>query len=127
METPPAWETLEIELRTGEYTNDVQELTSFEVLNSVYVFDPPAYPEYGGYGTGYVRGEVKNTGNVDSDFVVVIATFFDAGGKVIGRGLTIVDVDVLAAGASAPFEVIYLDANADQVVSYELIVHGNPK
>ena len=79
------------------------------------------------YGTGYVRGEVKNTGNVDSDFVVVIATFFDATGKVIGRGLTIVDVDVLAAGASAPFEVIYLDANADQVVSYELIVHGEPK
>ena len=43
METPPAWETFEIELRTSEYTYDVQELTSFEVLNSVYVFEPPAY------------------------------------------------------------------------------------
>jgi hypothetical protein len=56
-----------------------------------------------------IVGEVVNTGSDNTEFVKVIATFYDEGGTVIETDYTYTDPSDLAAGQLAPFEITLAD------------------
>jgi len=71
---------------------------------------------YSSYYTGgyfYVVGEVQNTGNQNAEFVKIVATFYDAGGSIIGTSFTYTDIDTLLPIQKSPFE---LSSYPDQII-----------
>jgi hypothetical protein len=73
-----------------------------------------------------VVGEVKNTGTQAATYVEVIATFYDATGEVVATDFTYADPYDLAAGQTAPFEVLELDdTQVAKISSYELQVQSS--
>jgi len=85
---------------------------NFEFLNtSSYIDDHDYY---------HVKGEIKNTGTQDIDFVGVILTCYNAEGKVISASGTCLLVD-LKAGTTAPFDTQALPSEiSSKIASYSL-------
>lgn len=76
-------------------------------------------------GARHVVGEVKNTGTQEATYVQVVATFYDASGKVVAAEFTYTDPSTLVAGQTAPFEVIVLSATqSTKIATYELQVQS---
>jgi len=76
---------------------------------------------------GYYRvvGEVKNTGTQAATFVMVVGAFYDSTGGVIAAEFTFTNPSDLAAGQTAPFEIIVLnETQSDKISSYGLQVQS---
>jgi len=73
---------------------------------------------------GYYRvsGEVENAGNGAVKDVWITATFYDAGGNMIGTANEHAYLKVLLPGRKSPFEVLLTTAAASQVHHYSLSV-----
>lgn len=73
---------------------------------------------------GYYRvsGEVKNVGNSAVKDAWITATFYDAGGNIIGTAYEHAYLKVLLPGRKSPFEVLLTTAAASQVHHYSLSV-----
>jgi hypothetical protein len=73
-----------------------------------------------------IVGEVVNTGSDNTEFVKVVATFYDEGGTVIETDYTYTDPSDLAAGQLAPFEITLADEDiAENVESVKLTTESN--
>lgn len=57
------------------------------------------------YGYFTLRGEIKNSGEIDVTFVEVIATFYDEKGTVVGSSFTFTNPEDIGSGKAAPFEM----------------------
>jgi len=74
-------------------------------------------------GYFHVVGEVKNTGDVHTQFNKIIGTFYDSGGEVVATQLTFTIISVLAPGQKSPFDLLLFDiAQSAKVSSYKLFV-----
>ncbi|MDM8529847.1 FxLYD domain-containing protein [Anaerolineales bacterium HSG25] len=77
-------------------------------------------------GRHHIVGEIRNNSDVPSDFVEVIAQYYD-GDELKGANLTFTDPDFIAPGQTVPFDIVILRrehwANNHD---YELIVKGYP-
>jgi hypothetical protein len=62
------------------------------------------------FGSGenelHVIGEIMNNSSMMIGPVKVIATFYDAAGQIVGSEFTYADINRLAPGQKAPFEII---------------------
>ena len=73
------------------------------------------------FGWYQIVGEVVNGGSEPTEFVKVVATFYDEAGQVINTDFTYTDPSDLAAGQSAPFEVTVTDEDvSDDIESVKL-------
>ena len=73
------------------------------------------------FGWYQIVGEVRNGGSEATEFVKVVATFYDETGQVINTDFTYTDPSDLAAGQSAPFEVTVTDEDiSDDIESVKL-------
>lgn len=74
----------------------------------------------------HVTGEIKNTGNTTANEVIVIATFYDSTGTVVGRNWEYAEPENLASGQTGTFDLtlIYADQVA-QVASYSLTAESS--
>lgn len=70
----------------------------------------------------YVFGEIRNNSGGPVEFVKIVVTMFDGGGRVVGVDTGYTDLDDLAAGQTSPFEVL-VDRWVN-VARYELAVQG---
>lgn len=78
------------------------------------------------FGWYEIVGEVVNGGSEATEFVKVVATFYDEAGQVIGTDFTYTDPSDLAAGRSAPFEITESDEDiSDDIESVELAAQSN--
>ena len=57
------------------------------------------------FGWYEIVGEAINGGSDSTEFVKVVATFYDEAGRLIDTTFTYTDPSDLAAGQSAPFEI----------------------
>jgi len=57
-------------------------------------------------GWGHLAGEIVNAGNAAADMVIVVGTFYDGGGKVVGTSFTFSEIAPLGTGDSSPFTII---------------------
>ncbi|GAB4444428.1 MAG: hypothetical protein Kow0031_26880 [Anaerolineae bacterium] len=77
-------------------------------------------------GWYHIVGEVQNNAGTPMEYVEVIAKLYNAEKEVIGTKLTFTAPDVIAPGASAPFDIIALrQAQWEQIESYSLQVKGD--
>jgi hypothetical protein len=68
-----------------------------------------------------IVGEVVNGGTDDTEFVKVVATFYDETGRVIDTDFTYTDPTDVPAGQSAPFELTVNDEDiSDDIESVKL-------
>jgi hypothetical protein len=75
----------------------------------------------GEFGWYEVVGEVVNGGTDSTEYVKVVATFYDEAGQVINTDFTYTDPSDLAAGQSAPFELSVSDEDiAEEIESVKL-------
>ena len=73
------------------------------------------------FGWYQIVGEVVNGGSEPTEFVKVVATFYDEAGQVINTDFTYTDPSDLTAGQSAPFEVTVTDEDiSDDIESAKL-------
>ena len=85
---------------------------NFEFLNTSSYTDD--------HGYYHLKGEIKNTGSQDIDFVGVVITCYNAEGKVISASGTCLLAD-LKAEKTAPFDTQVLpDQISSEIVSYSL-------
>lgn len=52
----------------------------------------------------HVRGEVKNTGTTQAEYVKLIVTLYNTDGKVVGTDYTYTSLDIVQPGETSPFE-----------------------
>jgi len=93
--------TIEVPARPGP--NDVIIVSNLTIQwppNARYRGSPPAIE---------IRGEVKNIGRACVDYVKIIATFYDAEGRVIGSDFTYSDPSRLYPSQTAPFNILWID------------------
>jgi hypothetical protein len=80
----------------------------------------------GEFGWYEIVGEVVNGGSEATQYVKVVATFYDETARVIGTDFTYTDPSDLAAGQSAPFEITVTDEDiADDIESVKLAAQSN--
>jgi hypothetical protein len=73
------------------------------------------------FGWFEIVGEVVNGGTDDTEFVKVVATFYDETGRVIDTDFTYTDPTDVPAGQSAPFELTVSDEDiSDDIESVKL-------
>lgn len=73
-----------------------------------------------------IVGQVLNGGSEATEFVKVVATFYDEAGQVIDTDYTYTDPPDLAAGQSAPFEIRVSDEDiSDDIESVKLTAQSN--
>ena len=73
-----------------------------------------------------IVGQVANGGSEATEFVKVVATFYDGTGQVIDTDYTYTDPSDLAAGQSAPFEIRLSDEEiSEDVESVKLAVQSD--
>jgi LysM repeat protein len=91
----------------------------------------PRYPDlaitdhWGGWlddNNYQVRGEVRNTGQVEAQQVALVVTLYDAQGHVVAARTVEIAADLFLSGAVAPFEVTL--APLGDVAHYEVHVQG---
>ncbi|MDM8528800.1 FxLYD domain-containing protein [Anaerolineales bacterium HSG24] len=107
----------EAEPQTDEVEADGDEAELEILSHSTYVDER---------GRHHIVGEIRNNSDVPSDFVEVIAQYYD-GDELKGANLTFADPDFIAPGQTVPFDIVILRrehwANNHD---YELIVKGYP-
>ncbi len=69
-------------------------------------------------------GEVLNSGDDNMENVEIIATYFDASGKVIGTANANTELYIIAKNVATPFNIIP-DSNKIQPATYQLVVQGD--
>jgi len=75
----------------------------------------------GEFGWYEIVGGVVNGGSEPTQYVKVVASFYDETGRVIGTDFTYTDPSDLAAGQSAPFEITVTDEGiSDDIESVKL-------
>ena len=80
----------------------------------------------GEFGWYEIVGGVVNGGSEPTQYIKVVATFYDEAGKVIETDYTYTDPSDLAAGQSAPFELTVSDeAISDDIESVKLAAQSN--
>src|SRR5919106_4933502 len=73
------------------------------------------------FGWYEIVGEVVNGGTDDTEFVKVVATFYDETGQVINTDFTYTDPSDIPTGQSAPFELTVTDEDmSDDIQSVKL-------
>jgi len=92
-------------------TDEFGDVASYEVQVQGSECDTPdqvlevvSHDSYVDGGWLHVRGEVKNSGEADQEFVKIVVTLYDASGAVVGADFSYTDLDVIPAGGTAPFE-----------------------
>jgi hypothetical protein len=60
-------------------------------------------------GSHYVVGEVLNTTSENLRFVEILASFYDAGGQLVGTGSTFSELSIVEPDGIAPFKLATLD------------------
>jgi len=70
-------------------------------------------------GTFHVVGEVENTGNINMQFVKIVATFYDSSKTVVGTAFTYADIEVLKPNQKSPFNIMEM-SNVEEIQSVKL-------
>lgn len=70
----------------------------------------------------HVRGEIKNRGTTQSEFVKIVATLYNASGEVVGMAFAYAELDVVPAGGTSPFDIV--TAHWPNVHHYAIQVQG---
>lgn len=65
----------------------------------------------------HVVGEIKNDGSRSTEYVEIIATFYDNKGKVVATGFTYTDKESLASGEVASFNLVLLQTSQLQLIT----------
>ena len=77
---------------------------------------------------GYeIKGVIANACADTVEYVKVVAAVYDMERNLIGVGFTYAELEELAPGATVPFEVLLIDVDATQAVSFDLIVEAEIK
>jgi hypothetical protein len=69
-----------------------------------------------------IDGEIVNHGSTPAEFVKIIATLYDADGKVVGEGYSYSTLDKIPPGGTSPFEIS--TSHFDNYDHYVLLVEG---
>ena len=78
------------------------------------------------FGWYEIVGEVVNGGSDATEYVQVVATFYDEAGRVIDTDFTFTDPSDLSAGQSAPFEITVTDEDiSDDIESVKLATQSS--
>jgi hypothetical protein len=78
------------------------------------------------FGWYEIVGEVVNGGSEATEYVKVVATFYDEAGRVIDIDFTYTDPSDLTAGQSAPFEITVSDEDiSDDIELVKLAAQSN--
>lgn len=72
----------------------------------------------------HVVGEIENKSEEPFEFVQVLVTLYDAGGKVVNTDFTYTDLDIVLPGQKAPFGVAIAEYTG--TVEYVAQVQGQP-
>jgi hypothetical protein len=89
-------------------------LPALEILSSQSYVD---------YGWLHIVGEVQNNSNTPMEFVKIVATLYDDGGKITGTDFTYTELDVIPPGGKSPFETG--TDNYEGTTNYKLQVQGD--
>lgn len=113
----PPYETIDVEVRSepGKFQlgNSYRDLK----VDEGYKLVPGFFPE--------IRGTGTNTGDKPAEFVQVHVIAYDAEDNVLFVGLSYIDDDVLAPGATSRFAVSILVTEEEGTpASYDLFVEG---
>lgn len=73
-----------------------------------------------------VSGTVRNRHSRAVRVAKVVATFYDAGGKVLGAAVAFIDAEVLKPGEAASFRLVQQE-RADKVARYTLLTEAIPE
>lgn len=77
-------------------------------------------------GWMHIVGEIQNNDTATANYVMVCATLYDSGGKVVLTGYTYTDPYDINSGDTAPFEIVMLeDDRVPMVASYSLNAQSN--
>ena len=77
------------------------------------------------YGYHYIRGEVKNTGADNIEYIKPVVSIYDIGGKIIETDFTYTNPSDLGPGGVAPFDfMIDTEVLPGVVYSYNIQVQG---
>ncbi len=74
---------------------------------------------------GQLIGEVKNNGSQKADRVIIVATFYNKSGEVIGAGFTKAKTLPLAPGETSPFTIVVNPKVAMNTETYSLQVESS--
>ncbi len=104
------YQSYELEVTSCRETTE-EPYRDFEFLNTSSYIDDQGYY--------HVKGEIKNTGTQDIDFVSVVITLYDAGDKVVSASTSL--IAHLAAGGTDSFDTWVLPEEASSdIASYIL-------
>ena len=113
----PDWDKYEITVEALESTEmDLYyNYTAFDIISN-----ESAEPGYSDYA---IQGEIKNTGQLDAEFVKVVAILYDEDNHITGTDWTYIrsDRSELASGESVTFTINILNI-VNPVDHYELLV-----
>ncbi len=73
---------------------------------------------------GQLEGEVKNNGDRKAERVIIVATFYDKSGKVIGAGFTKARMLPLRPGETSPFTLVISPKIALNMETYSIQVES---
>ncbi len=91
-----------------------------------YYFDLEIFDSQGnptGLNGYQVEGQLKNTGESDTEAIRLVAVVYDEEGRVLAQRQAELEVELLKAGAIAPF-VVDLIVPEGVVMDYKLVVQG---
>lgn len=81
--------------------------------------------EIGERGKALLTGKVINREDEAMDVVMIVATFYDESGEVIGTGFTFSDISPLRSGESSGFTMMVVPQVADFMGNYSLQAEGH--
>lgn len=76
------------------------------------------------FGLLHITGEIRNMGNMVSDFPRVVGIFYDGNNTIVTVRAEFTLSPTIEPGASTPFELI-MSSNVDRIQSYELNVQSD--
>ena len=108
-----AMDVVRYELAVEYWESEQTKESTLEILSSAQSTDALDYL--------HVTGEIKNTGTTTADDLIVIATFYDSTGTVVGRNWEFTAPSDLPSGETGTFDVelIYPEQIA-KIASYSL-------
>lgn len=99
---------------TPSFTPETQPALLAEAVDIAYYGDDSLY----------FIGLIKNTGNVDLEFVEIHITLRDSNGTLVASESSYSDLDVIPVGQISPFKVIFFD-NPGAWQNYEINIEGD--
>lgn len=105
-----------------EVTVEGRENTMYQVYKEFEIVSADGQvPSFWDYE---IAGEIRNIGSSDAEFVSIIAVLYDAENHIIGLDTTYSDFDVVTAGGTSPFSILFLSKAEGVVDHFEFFIEG---